>query len=100
MNPDLFQNAEKATVNNIRKAAGGLPQVLIDYELNGLSTASGEMVIQATNYYNALTKDVRTHISEIIKEVYSNFNDERLINNTNWDIKPVSILNNEELNKE
>lgn len=88
----LFENWEKSLSNNIRKAIHGLPAQLIDYEESKLGGTSGEAIVQMTNYYNALTKNYREQIAEIIKEVYSNFNNGILKANTNWNIKPLSIL--------
>ena len=93
INDKLFENWEKSLSNNIRKEGGkGMPAILIDYEENKLSTTSGEAVIQATNFYNAITADDRALIEQSIAEVFSRFDNELLRKNTNWKIKPLSIL--------
>jgi len=91
----LFENWEKSLSNNIRKSVYALPAVLIDYEDGKLSGTSGEAIVQATKYYNALTKDIRSHVAEIIKEIYSNHINEVLKNNDNWNILPVTIISEE-----
>lgn len=92
-NMDLAINekAEGTCVNNIRKAIKGMPALLIDYDNGGLNQ-SGEMIVQAVNFYNSLTLPGRENISDIIRELYSNFDNEILKNNTNWDLLPVKLL--------
>lgn len=92
LDDEKFQNWDPKISNNIRKAAKGMPAVLIDYEENKLGTTSGEALIQATNYYNAITQDDRTEVEEAFAEIFKNFNDPTLANNTNWRIKPLSII--------
>jgi len=87
----LFENVEKSVSNNIRKAAKGLPAILIDYEQSSLGNTSGEAVREATNFYNLITEDDRMAISEGIKEVYKYFNNDILKANENWNIKPLNL---------
>lgn len=91
INDKLFENWEKSIPNNIRKSAYGIPAVLIDYEQGQLSQASGEMLKQASGYYNKQTKFDRENISECIGDIFSNFNNDILRNNTNWNIKPLTL---------
>lgn len=95
INDKLFEGWEKSLANNIRKAIHALPAVLIDYEQGQLSQASGEMVIQATNYYNALTQPLRDAVSEMIKDIYSNHIDPALSSNTDWSLRPTSLITTE-----
>lgn len=95
INDKLFENWEKNLSNNIRKAVKGIPAILIDYEESSLGTTSGEAIIQATNYYNALTKDDRVLISQSFEEIFKNFKDDTLKNNTNWNIKELNLINND-----
>jgi hypothetical protein len=88
----LFEGWEKTIPNNIRKAAGGLPAILIDYEQSNLGNTSGEAVREATNYYNLITDNDRVLMEEAFEEIYKNFNDPILQNNTNWKIKPLNLL--------
>lgn len=92
INDKLFENWEKSLSNNIRKAVHALPAVLIDYEQGQLSQASGEMIVQATNYYNALTHPIREAIEEIIKDIYTHHAEPVLKENTDWTLKPVSLI--------
>jgi hypothetical protein len=92
INDKLFEMWEKSLANNIRKAIHALPAVLIDYEQGQLSQASGEMVIQACNYYNALTQGLRESFAEMFKDIYSHSADETLKACTDWRIKPVVLL--------
>jgi hypothetical protein len=91
INDKLFENWEKSLANNIRKAIKALPAVLIDYEQGKLSQASGEMLVEAVNYYNALTQSDREAFSELFKDIYSHSADETLKNNADWRIKPFSL---------
>jgi len=92
INGNLFDLWEKSLANNIRKAIHALPAVLIDYEQGKLSQASGEMLIQAVGFYNGLTQGLRESFSEMFKDIYSYSNDQILSANTNWDIKPFSLM--------
>ena len=89
---DLFKDWPKELANNIRKAAKGIPAVLIDYEDNKLSGTSGESIIQATNFYNAITQDDRTEVEEAFEEIFTAFDNEILSSNTNWKIKPLNLI--------
>lgn len=91
VNDKLFENWERGLTNNIRKAYSALPAILIDYEESKLGTTSGEAIIQATNFYNAMTQDDRATISQIFEEIFTNFDNEALKNNKNWNIKPLSL---------
>ena len=86
----LFENWQKELSNNIRKAIK-CPAILIDYEDSKLSGTSGEAIIQATNFYNAVTNDDREFISEIFRNIFSNSTIEELRLNTNWRINPLSL---------
>jgi hypothetical protein len=90
----LFQNWEKGLANNIRKSMAAIPAILIDYEESKLGTTSGEAINQATNFYNAVTKDDRTQLEEIFQEIFINSANEELANNTNWKIKPLNLYEN------
>jgi hypothetical protein len=89
---DRFKEWPKELANNIRKAAKGVPAILIDYEDNKLSGTSGEAIIQATNFYNAITLDDRVEVEEAFEEIFKNFDNEVLASNTNWKIKPLNLI--------
>jgi hypothetical protein len=91
INDKLFQSWETSLANNIRKAVHALPAVLIDYEQGKLSGTSGEAIVQATNYYNALTQGVRQAISELFKDIFSNSVNPTLKAVTDWSLKEVSL---------
>lgn len=90
INDKLFESWEVSISNNIRKAANGMPAILIDYQQGGLAQASGAMLIEATNVYNAYISEQRNALSEFLKEVYSNH--ASLKNIIDWSIKPVKLL--------
>jgi len=90
----LFENWEKGLANNIRKAIRGIPAILIDYEDSKLGGTSGESIIQATNFYNAMTADDRKLISQAFEDVFSLSDNPVLKNNTNWNIKPLKLIDN------
>jgi hypothetical protein len=89
---DLFKEWPKQLANNIRKAAKNIPSLLIEIEDAIFSNQSGESIIQATNFYNAITRDDRASVEQAFKEIFSNFNDETLRNNKNWKIKELSLI--------
>lgn len=86
-----FGEWQKELANNIRKSMKALPAILIDYEEGKLSTTSGESIVQATNFYNAITKDDRAAIAEMFKELLKNTNIKPLQENTDWTIKPITL---------
>jgi hypothetical protein len=92
INDKLFADWEKGIANNIRKAAKGLPSILIDYETGTLSGTSGEAITQAVEYYNALTAPMREIMSEVLKDIYSHHKSDVLKNNTNWKLNDVSLI--------
>jgi hypothetical protein len=92
INDKLFEGWEKSLANNIRKAAKGMPAILIDYEMGTLGAASGEMITQATEYYNVLTAPLREAMSEIFKDIYTHFTNDRLSSNLDWTLKEVSLI--------
>jgi hypothetical protein len=90
----MFDGWQRDLANNIRKAVKALPAILIDYEENKLGTTSGEGIIQATNFYNAMTRDDRESISEMFKEIFSNFDNQTLASNQDWTIKELELYGN------
>lgn len=70
INDKIFEAWDKSLSNNIRKAAKGMPAVLIDYDESKLGTTSGESLLQAIAYYNNMTKDDRLTISEALSTVF------------------------------
>lgn len=94
VNDKLFENWEKGLSNNIRKSNKAIPAILIDYEESKLGTTSGEAIIQATNFYNSMTQDDRAKISQAFKNIYSNFSNEKLANNDDWEIEPLNLYGN------
>lgn len=91
INDKLFENWEKNLANNIRKSMAAIPAILIDYEESKLGTTSGEAIIQATNFYNAVTEDDRTQMQEIFEEIFSRSANPDLKSNENWKIKKLDL---------
>ncbi len=98
INDKLFENWEKSLSNNIRKAIKALPAVLIDFEQGKLSGTSGESIVQAVTFYNAMTADDRNLISESLGQLFSSFENPTLKNNTDWSIKPLNMFENAAIN--
>ena len=92
VNPELFTNIKKGLSNNIRKSAKNVPRLLIEIEDGIFSGQSGESIIQATNFYNAITDDDRSIIEKSFEEIFKNFDNPILANNTNWKIKPINLI--------
>ncbi|MGL6120216.1 MAG: hypothetical protein ACRC0V_06870, partial [Fusobacteriaceae bacterium] len=87
----LFEKWQTEIINNIRKAARNIPQDLFDFENSKLGTTSGEAISQSVAFYNAMTKDDRAFISNCFRELFSNFDNEILANNENWEIAEISL---------
>ena len=92
VNDKLFDNWENGLSNNIRKSANNVPKLLMDIEDGIFSGQSGESIKQATNFFNAMTKDDRALISRSFEEVFKHFDNDKLKNNTNWEIKPLTLI--------
>lgn len=92
----LYDNWDKLLSNNIRKSANAIPSIFLDYDENKLGGTSGESIIQATNFYNAMTLDIRKSIEVAFKEVYSKFIDSNnyLEMAQDWSIKPLELYGN------
>ena len=93
INDKLFENWEQSLSGKIRRALN-VPSIFLDYDSNKLGGTSGEAIIQATNSYNAQTRDSRNLLSETLKELFLSFDNEELRNNTNWEIKPLTLYDN------
>jgi hypothetical protein len=92
----LFENWDKSIPNSIRKSGGkGIPAILIDYEEGKLSMTSGESIMQACNYYNAIIKDDQKLLANSFKEFLSKFDNTELANNQNWNINPLQLIEKE-----
>lgn len=92
INDKLFESYHDRIANRIRKANKALPSVLIDYDESKLGTTSGEGILQAVNFYNAMTDDDRSHLSRMFAEVFKYSDNEIIANNDNWAIKPLKLL--------
>ena len=92
LKPALFNALSESIANKIRITAGGIPKVLIDYEGGKLFGLSGEAIVQATNFYNAITDKTRTLLGDSLGEILSNFKDPVLRNNKNWEIVPINLI--------
>lgn len=69
---EMFSEAyQKSITNNIRKAANGMPAVLIDYSNESIGQVSGESIAQCYKYYNAMTKDYRDSVSDILSTIFA-----------------------------
>ena len=88
----LFESYHDNIANRIRKANKALPSVLIDYDESKLGTTSGEGIIQAVNFYNAMTADDRSHLSRMFAEVFKHSDNELIAANENWNITPLKLL--------
>ncbi len=86
----IFESYEKSCINNIRKVYNAIPQILIDYEDSKLGTTSGEALFQASTFYNQMTEEMRTIISESFKEMFSRWSQQDLREKT-WDIEPIIL---------
>ena len=90
INDKLFESWENSLMSKIRRSQN-VPSIFLDYKTNKLGGTSGEAIIQATNSYNATTRDARSLLSEYLKELFSNFENPELKNNQDWTIKPLTL---------
>lgn len=90
----VFAGWEQTLSNNVRKAANGLPAILIDYEQGKLSGTSGEAISQATAFYNAITRQQREVIGQTFKNIFSRSANVVLSSNQDWTIKELKLIDN------
>ena len=95
INDKLFDQWEAAIANKIRKANNALPAVLIDYEASNLGTTSGEAIQQAVSFYNAMTRDDRSHMSRMFQDIFKHSAIPELAANENWNIMPLELIKKE-----
>lgn len=86
----MFLTYEKTSINNIRKAYHAIPQILIDYEDGKLGTTSGEALFQAANFYNQMTKELRSSIEQSFQELFTRWVDPNY-QGLNWKILELSL---------
>ena len=92
---ETFKDWPTVLSNNIRKAAGGMPAILIDTENNSFGTTSGEALKEAVKIYNAITAQQRALISEAFKDILSLSANPVLKNNQDWAINELELLKDE-----
>jgi len=88
---EMFEKLEPILTNRIRKAYYAIPAVLIDYDESKLGTTSGEALIQAVNYYNAITDELRTAFGNWLAGLLQETDNPTLQNNIDWTIKPLTL---------
>src|SRR5690606_14889126 len=84
----LFESYHDHIANRIRKANKAFPKILLEYDESKLGTTSGEAVLQAVNFYNAMTADDRSHLSRMFAEVFKHSDNALIAANDNWNITP------------
>ena len=92
---DTFKDWPETLSNNIRKAAGGMPAILIDTENNSFGGTSGEALKEAVKIYNAITAQQRALIGEAFGDIFSKSTNPVLKNNTNWTINELQLIKDE-----
>jgi len=90
INDKIFESYGKSVINNIRKAYNAIPQILIDYEDGKLGTTSGEALYQASIFYNQMTQELRTFISESFHEMFSKWHQPEY-NDKDWAIEELIL---------
>ena len=86
----IFEGYAKSAANSIRKAYNAIPQILIEYEDSKLGTTSGEALFQAAAFYNQMTEELRTFISESFREMFKRFHKEEF-QDKDWKINPLAL---------
>ena len=74
INDKLFEYTEKSTANNIRKAFGNIPSILIENNESSVFGQSGEMLVQAKLFYQDQTEEDRDDLeTEVLNPLFSIF---------------------------
>lgn len=89
INDKLFESYEKSVSNNIRKAYYAMPSILIEQQDGSFFGSSGEAFVQAFNFANSQTSDIRSAVSQWLANIfkYSAISDLR---NANYTIKNLA----------
>jgi len=100
INDKLFIDWEQSIANNIRKAFGAIPKVLIEEMAGGLGQ-NGQLLTDAANFYNKMTEKDRVKISEFFRDIFKNFKDPII---SEFEIKPLQfgqqVSSLDEINKQ
>lgn len=86
-----FLEWDDRIASTIRKAAYNCPALLVDYEKNQMGGTSGEAFKIAIDTYNVFTEKIRSTVSGMLFDIYSNFDNEVLQNEKEYKIKPLMI---------
>ena len=89
INDKIFESYEKSVANNIRKACYAIPSILIEQQDGAFFGQSGEAFVQAVNFYNTQTADIRAAVSQWYKEIF-NHSSNPILRNANFTIKKLS----------
>lgn len=82
----IFSHTETTVANNIRKAFGNIPPVLIDWVEGKMGGTSGASFKEAQAYFVKQTEEERNEIEEAFEELFYNFH--RPVNPSgNWKIR-------------
>lgn len=68
-NDKIFESYETSVSNNIRKAHYAIPKILLDTNDSAMFGQSGEAFVQAFNFYNTQTKDIRTKVGQWFSKI-------------------------------
>lgn len=85
---DAFDSIEKTIANNIRKALNAIPQILIEAPDGSLFGTSGEAFVQAFNFYNSQTLDMRAAVSQWLTAIFKHSADP-IMASSNFKIIPL-----------
>ena len=85
---DAFDSIEKTIANNIRKALNAIPQILIEAPDGSLFGTSGEAFIQAFNFYNSQTLDMRAAVSQWLSSIFK-YSADPILASSNFKIIPL-----------
>lgn len=72
-NDKLFDYTDTKIANNIRKAFGNVPVVLIDEVAGKLGNTSGESFLQAQTFMQRQTEKIRNEVEMVFEELFNNF---------------------------
>ena len=94
INDKIFVNWEKSIPNNIRGAFNNIPPVLVDTVESKLGHVSGQQIIEATNFYNGMTRDERELVEETFKMIFKNHSESKF-NEEDCKIIPFQLIDSE-----
>lgn len=89
INDKIFESYETSVSNNIRKSLFAIPKILIDTAESALFGQSGSAFVEAVNFYNSQTEELRVQVAQWLQSILK-FSVNDYLATANYQIKKLS----------